>query len=187
MDAPTFLLALAKGFVALVVAHATYNLFIYPFFVSPLRHLPGPPAGIPLLGQAFSLFSGDGPNETFLAWSKKWHTAPFVRYISVGNSEVLLVNNLQAHKELMQSQVYKFVKPSFFKRLVGEITGVGLLFADGEEHKKQRRLLANPFSAPNIKKLLPVFTEKAIELVSTVDAAIKKTGERSAVLEGNSP
>lgn len=186
MDAPTLLLAASKGFVVLFIAYATYNFFIYPFYRSPLRALPGPPAGLPILGQAYNLFSGDGPNDIYLAWSKKWPKAPFIRYISVGNSEVLLVNNMAAHKEVMQSKVYSLVKPSFFKRLVGEITGVGLLFADGEEHKKQRRLLANPFSAPNIKKLLPVFTEKAGHLVQTIHNTIEKTGEKSAVLEVSS-
>lgn len=70
---------------------------------------------------------------------------------------------------------------------MGEITGVGLLFADGEEHKKQRRLLANPFSARNIQRLVPVFKEKSQDLVQIVKAKIDSTGEKSAVLERKSP
>lgn len=60
---------------------------------------------------------------------------------------------------------------------------MGLLFADGEEHKKQRRLLANPFSARNIQRLVPVFKEKSQDLVQIFRSKIDSTKEKSAVLE----
>lgn len=187
MGTSALISTMLQGAALLLVAYLFKTFFIYPFFLSPLRNLPGPPAGIPLFGQSIKLFAtNNGPNSTLLEWSKKWSKEPFVKYLSIGNSEVLLVNNLAAHKEVMQSKVYSLVKPSFFKRLVGEITGVGLLFADGELHKKQRRLLANPFSAPNIKKLLPIFKDKAEDLASTFNKAIDETGEKSAVLERTS-
>lgn len=95
---------------------------------------------------------------------RRWPDVPFIRYISFAGNEVLLVNSLAAHKAVLQSQVYDFAKPPFFARLVGEITGVGLLFAEGEFHKRERRLLANPFSVPSMRKLVPVFREKAKDL-----------------------
>lgn len=187
MDGTALLSTMLKGAALILLVSVMKSCFIYPFFLSPLRNVPGPSAGIPLFGQSIKLFTtNNGPNATLLQWSKKWSKEPFVKYLSIGNSEVLLINSLQAHKEVMATKVYTLVKPSFFKRLVGEITGVGLLFADGEEHKKQRRLLANPFSAPNIKKLLPVFKEKADDLVDIFRQKIDATGEKSAVLERKS-
>ena len=187
MDSTALLSTMLKGAVLILLVSVVKSCFIYPFFLSPLRNVPGPSAGIPLFGQSIKLFTtNNGPNATLLQWSKKWSKEPFVKYLSIGNSEVLLINSLQAHKEVMATKVYTLVKPSFFKRLVGEITGVGLLFADGEEHKKQRRLLANPFSAPNIKKLLPVFKEKADDLVDIFKQKIDATGSKSAVLERKS-
>lgn len=118
-----------------------YYAFIYPFFVSPLRNLPGPKDHIPLIGHALNQYRSNGPYELYLSWSMKWPDAPFIRYISFGNSEVLLVNSLKAHQEVLQTKCYSFVKPPFFARIVGEITGAGLVFAEGDEHKKQRRLL----------------------------------------------
>lgn len=95
---------------------------------------------------------------------RKWPEAPFIRYLSFAGKEVLLVNGLAAHKAVLQTHVYDFVKPPFFARLVGEITGTGLLFAEGEAHRRERRLLAGPFSVPSMRKLLPVFREKAKDL-----------------------
>lgn len=73
---------------------------------------------------------------------RKWPDAPFIRHLSWGNSEVLLVNNLEAAREVLQTHAYSFVKPSFFVKLVGEMMGTGLLFGVGEQHRQLRRITA---------------------------------------------
>ncbi|KAI1470021.1 cytochrome P450 [Daldinia caldariorum] len=138
-----------------------HRIVIYPNFFSTLRHLPGPKDHNLLLGQEAKKFKADGPAAVQLQWMRTWPDAPFIRYISFAGKEVLLANSLAAHKAVLQTHVYDFVKPPFFARLVGEITGVGLLFSEGEAHKRERRLLAGPFSVPSMRKLLPVFRTKA--------------------------
>ncbi|KAF3061335.1 Cytochrome P450 4F5 [Daldinia childiae] len=138
-----------------------YRIVLYPNFFSPLRHLPGPKDHNLVLGQEIKKFGADSPASVQLQWMRKWPDTPFIRYISFAGKEVLLVNSLAAHKAVLQTHVYDFVKPPFFARLVGEITGVGLLFSEGEAHKRERRLLAGPFSVPSMRKLLPVFQTKA--------------------------
>ena len=51
------------------------------------------------------------------------------------------MNSLKAHQEVLQTKCYSFVKPPFFARIVGEVTGMGLVFAEGDEHRRQRKLL----------------------------------------------
>jgi cytochrome P450 len=99
-----------------------------------------------------------------LEWSRKWPDAPFIRYLSIAGREALVVNSLAAHKAVLQTHVYDFVKPPFFARLVGEIAGTGLLFAEGEYHRHQRKLLTGPFSVPSMRKIVPVFQTKAKSL-----------------------
>lgn len=118
-----------------------YYICIYPFFVSPLRYIPGPKDHHPFIGQSLNQFRANGPYELYLSWSQKWPSSPFIRYISFGNTETLLVNSLRAHQEVLSTKCYSFVKPPFFARIVGEVTGMGLVFAEGEEHRKQRKLL----------------------------------------------
>ena len=57
-----------------------------------------------------------------------------------------MVNNARAHKEVLQTKCYSFIKPPYYKRFVGEIAGDGILFTEGEEHKKQRKLLIGTFN-----------------------------------------
>ena len=67
--------------------------------------------------------------------------APLIRYMHAGNTEWVLVNSVQACKEMLTTKCYEFEKPEFARRVVGEIAGVGLVNTEGHEHVKQRRLL----------------------------------------------
>ena len=82
------------------------------------------------------------PNEPYLSWMRKWPDAKMIRYFSFGNSEALLVTGLDALREILSVKTYLFVKPPVFEKLVRTIVGKGLLFAEGEEHKTQRKLVA---------------------------------------------
>ncbi|KAJ2987883.1 hypothetical protein NUW58_g4263 [Xylaria curta] len=101
-----------------------------------------------ILGQELKKFRAHNPIELQLDWSRRWPDTPFIRYFSIAGKEALVVNSLAAHKAVLQTHVYDFVKPPFFTRLAGEIVGKGLLFAEGEDHRRERKLLAGPFSVP---------------------------------------
>ncbi|KAI8633237.1 cytochrome P450 3A5 [Xylariaceae sp. FL1651] len=149
-----------------------FRIYSYPRLFSPLRHIPGPQVNNIILGQELNKFRADSPVGVQLEWSRRWPDAPFIRYLSIAGREALVVNSLAAHKAVLQTHVYNFVKPPFFARLVGEIAGTGLLFAEGEEHRHQRKLLAGPFSVPSMRKILPVFQAKAEKLSKEFDKAL---------------
>ncbi|KAL7949537.1 cytochrome P450 [Trichoderma barbatum] len=177
-------LAAAFGLLVYVLGTIAYKVgkaLIYPFYISGLRHVPGPKDNQLLVGQAIRLLKAAGPNDLYLEWVRKWPDAPFIRHLSFGNSEVLLVNSLEAAREVLQTHAYSFVKPSFFVKLVGEIMGTGILFSVGEQHKQMRRIMAGPLSKPNVRKMLPIFMDKARELSVEFDVAIR--GEENGVVE----
>jgi hypothetical protein len=159
-----------------------------------------------LLGQAVNQFKANSPNEPYVSWVKKWPRADFIRYMTFGNSEALLVTSLAAHKEILQTKCYSFIKPPFLKRLIVDIVGLGLMFAEGEDHKNQRKAfrgmstifgertddhyviwLCEPskevadvsvgiLSLSNLKSFVPLFLSKAEELSDLFDRAIAKEG-----------
>lgn len=55
--------------------------------------------------------------------------------------------------------------------MMTEITGAGVLGLEGEEHQKHRRMLAGVFSLSNVRKLEPVFRDKAKELNALIERA----------------
>ncbi|KAH6873898.1 cytochrome P450 [Thelonectria olida] len=126
-----------------------------------------------LVGQALRLLRATGPNDLYLQWMRRWPDAPFIRCLSWLNSEMLLVNNLEACREVLQTNAYSFVKPAFFHTLVGEFLGIGILFSVGEEHKRLRRIIAGPLSRPSVQKLMPVFLDQSRELNNELRGTIK--------------
>lgn len=124
------------------------------------------------LGQTVNILRAKTPVTLFNEWMHQWSDAPFIRYLGVGNQEFLLANSLNAYKEIHQTHCYSFQKPDWFIRMTKEVIGVGLLSLEGEAHKRNRKMLNVPFAASNIRKLEPLFKEKARDIGSIFDSAI---------------
>ncbi|KAK1828782.1 cytochrome P450 [Podospora conica] len=154
------LLTLLSLFTLQYLLLKAHRHLLHPYLLSPLRHLPGPTNNVPLLGQFPRILAAPSPNEPFLTWSEKWPRAPFIRYLGLGNQETLLINTVDAHKEVLQTHCYAFKKPDLLFRLMGDILGRGLVFSEGAEHRRQRRILMGLFSTKNLRGIAPVFWEK---------------------------
>ncbi|KAK4445354.1 putative cytochrome p450 protein [Podospora aff. communis PSN243] len=167
-----FIAILLGAYISYWTLSKVYAIFIYPYYVSPLRNLPGPKDGHFLLGQAINEFTSGNPNEPFTSWMQKWPTAHFIRYLTYFNADALLVTSLAAQKEVLGKHCYSFAKPTVYFKLASEIVGAGLGTAEGQEHKEQRKVLNGLFSLINLKKYIPVFRRKSRELVALFDKAI---------------
>lgn len=51
------------------------------------------------------------------------------------NRERLLLTSPKALAEVLTTNSYDFVKPRLFREGLGQVLGIGLLFAEGDEHK----------------------------------------------------
>ncbi|KAM5443812.1 hypothetical protein MferCBS31731_001058 [Microsporum ferrugineum] len=153
-----------------------YHVLIYPFAVSPLRHLPTPKGNL-ILGQTIKQFTGGSPHAAPVNWMRQFPDADLIRPLMLGNSEIVLVNSPRALREVSQTHCYSFVKPGFLFRTAGEFIGeTGVFFAEGEAHKHQRRILAGPFLVGNLKKLLPVIVSKGEQLASLIGTYASEHG-----------
>lgn len=55
-------------FSAQIAIYSSYAIFVYPYFVSPLRHLPQVKGGLPLLGHGLNM-RRKGPGVMAKEWS----------------------------------------------------------------------------------------------------------------------
>ena len=94
-----------------------------------------------------NLISAKSPREHYVRWANTWPEAPFVRFLMFGNQETLVINSPEANREVFQTHCYSFKKPDLFWRFVEDSAGRGLLFAEGDEHKRQRGVLNCEFSS----------------------------------------
>ncbi|CAB4433315.1 unnamed protein product [Rhizophagus irregularis] len=116
--------SLASFFVLGVIGWITYKIFIWPFYVSPLRKIPGPPSDNPISGNLKSIITGE--SNSFIEPQLKW-------------SAIAILGN-------------------------------GLVFAEGDVHKRQRKMMTPAFTHSNIKEMVPTF----IRVTSTLKGLIEK-------------
>lgn len=95
-----------------------------------------------------------------------------IRYLGLLNQERVLVSSPKALAEVLVTKNYDFIKPGMIRFSMSRILGVGLLLAEGDEHKFQRKHLMPAFAFRHVKDLYPVFWEKAREGVQAMTRQI---------------
>jgi cytochrome P450 len=137
-----------------------YKSYIYPIYISELRHVPTVPA-FPLWGQFFDIiFQECGVPQ------RKWHQehGPIIRYFFPFGAERLSIAEDKAIHQMTVKNPYNYPKPIRAKLWMVRILGDGVLLAEGSEHVHQRKALAPGFSISSIRALSPVFWSKALLL-----------------------
>lgn len=154
----------------------TWSLWVYPIFVSPLRHLPEPTGNHWLFGQGKRIFA-EPSGIPMREWINEIPHDGLIRYRGLLNQERLLIASPKALAEVLVTNNYAFAKPSQVRWSLGRILGVGVLLAEGEEHKMQRRNLTPAFAFRHVKNLYPVFWKKAREATQAMTAEFGTQGE----------
>lgn len=103
-----------------------------------------------------------------------------IYYETLFNTGRVLVVSPKGLAELLVTKSYDFVKPPQIKRSIGRILGIGILFAEGDEHKAQRKNLNPAFSFRHVKDLYPVFWGKSHEMVAGIDKELARTSSEES-------
>lgn len=113
-------------------------------------------------------------NNPLLSWTKEHFTEPFV--VSKGVlGRVMTVNEPQAVKRVLLDAPELYIKDDLQRRVLAPGLGDGLLTADGEEWKLQRRALAPLFNPRVVTGFLPAMNEAANRLVARL---VRRPGRR---------
>ncbi|KAF2258652.1 cytochrome P450 [Lojkania enalia] len=149
-----------------------YHLIIYPFFRSPLRHLPKPPMGfIPIIGHGGMMFERP-PGSAHVRLMKETPNDGIIYFRSFLHQDRLLLTSPAAHAEVLVHNSYDFEKPPWVRRFLRQFLGDGLLLIEGDEHRHQRKQIMPAFNFRHIKELYPIFWSKSIELCEVVKAEL---------------
>ncbi|RYO65006.1 hypothetical protein AA0113_g5602 [Alternaria arborescens] len=159
-----------------------WSVIVYPLFLSPLRGLPSPPNGHSLLGHYRRIFK-DPTGEPQRDWIDTVPNDGVLLYRWLFNEPRILVTNPKAIGEVLVHRNYEFVKPSRLRKGLGRLLGVGILLAEGDEHKRQRKLLMPAFNFRHVKDLYSIFWSKSQELTDKISETIKSSPDGSSVVE----
>ncbi|EMT69291.1 hypothetical protein FOC4_g10000603 [Fusarium odoratissimum] len=141
---------------ALFVHLVVWLSWIFPRYVSELRHIPTVP-GFPLWGQFFDVIT-----QEYGTPQRLWHHqyGPVVRYFFPFGSERLSIAERAALQRMAfdcpKTYVGNCAKPSQAHSLIGRTLRLGLLLDQSSQHDYRSSALALAFSVQSIKTLVPV-------------------------------
>ncbi|EPE32078.1 Cytochrome P450 [Glarea lozoyensis ATCC 20868] len=142
------------------VVYMIWSLYIYPIFFSPLRFLPQPKGGYPIIKHGTAAFQRPA-GQSFLNFIKTIPNDGLIRIQGFFHREGLLICSPEALAEVLVHKNYDFEKPAEVRNFLVRILGKGLILTEGDEHKFQRKHITPAFSFRHIKELIPVFWSRA--------------------------
>ncbi|KJA19222.1 hypothetical protein HYPSUDRAFT_44481 [Hypholoma sublateritium FD-334 SS-4] len=134
--------------------------FFITLWTSPLRTLRGPPNPSLLFGNMGPIQKSEnaGLHEQ---WTAEYgHT--FTYKMMFLEDRLYTTDTKALNHILMNSYIYQ--KPAASKYNLTRIVGGGVLVAEEDVHKQQRRIMNPAFGASQIRELTEIFVEKSIQL-----------------------
>ncbi|KAK9473720.1 cytochrome P450 [Dipodascopsis tothii] len=157
-------------FAVLGALKVAYWTFIYPDYASPYRHLPTPERRTKVLG-AYASFLIDRDYDASPRHALANPQVPFVRFPGPFGMDSIVPTSTAVMTEILASQVYKFAKPGFVVRSMTAILGNGVIFAEGEEHRRQRKLVAPALSLAQVRGMVPIMVRHYEHARSIIDGS----------------
>jgi hypothetical protein len=123
-----------------------YQVFLWPYFFSPLRKIPGP-SGNPITGHLLTIIREE-PAVPHQRWVKEF--GPVVRIVGPVGLERLIFTKPEALHKILVSEWQDNPRPRFMRHILGLVAGYGLLTVTGNDHKQMRKAMNPAFSIPNL-------------------------------------
>ncbi|KII92075.1 hypothetical protein PLICRDRAFT_36852 [Plicaturopsis crispa FD-325 SS-3] len=178
MTAPVAIFELGIALVLGLFTYAAYYMLIAPLW-NPLRGLPGPPVkGLfgNHMGMVLDPYRSPRAHDLFL---RKYGRNVQIRGLGPWDTRLLTLDPTTLSHIMKNSTIYE--KPWQSRRLITSLIGCGLLAAEGDVHRRQRRVVAPAFGgvgAVSVGKVVPVVWKKGDELASVLETLVKTQGPR---------
>ncbi|KAF9342001.1 hypothetical protein BGZ91_003698 [Linnemannia elongata] len=172
---------------ALLSSLLFYKTYLLPNFLSPLRHIPGPPNkskhnkyNLPFLGNFPDIIQEEAgiPHRE---WIEQY--GGIVCYRGLFNNRRILLADPKAIQHVFATNSYKYPKPDNLVRLLGMVIGHGILLAEGDVHRKQRKMLNPAFSHKHIKDMVHIMAGPAEALGRQWEKHVERSGEKPFELD----
>ncbi|KAF9903682.1 hypothetical protein EC991_003457 [Linnemannia zychae] len=172
---------------ALLSSFLFYKTYLLPNYLSPLRHIPGPSTkskynkyNLPFFGNFLDIIKEEA-GVPHLRWIEQY--GGIVCYGGLLNTRRILIADPKAIQHVFNTHSYKYPKPQNLIRLLGEIIGHGVLLAEGDAHRKQRKMLNPAFSHRHIKDMVHIMAGPAELLGKQWEERVDQSGGKPFELD----
>ncbi|KAI6127348.1 cytochrome P450 [Pisolithus croceorrhizus] len=148
---------------------------------SRTTQLRGPKSNNLLFGVSKELFESTDMGGMFEAWSKEYGVAYEIPMI-YGEKRIALCDP-RAVAHLFSKDTWAYFGMKGMKEAVARRIGKGLLYGEGESHRRQRRTMGPSFNSTAIRKLTPAVHKAIDKMKAAWEASIEASGGDSVVLD----
>ncbi|KIM75166.1 hypothetical protein PILCRDRAFT_79346 [Piloderma croceum F 1598] len=106
----------------------------------------------------------------------------FCTPIALGMTQVILCDP-KAIQHFYSKETYGYIQNAISRFLINNMIGKGLLWAEGDNHKRQRKTLTPAFGTASIQKLIPIFFDLAYKVKEAWDALLESSENDKAVID----
>ncbi|EIN04552.1 cytochrome P450 [Punctularia strigosozonata HHB-11173 SS5] len=168
------LVNILAGSAASIVAYVVWRALaeIWERKRSPLRKLQGPASPSWAFGNFAQLLTGDTgrlQDSWLQQYGKTMKVSGFFNRDRLFTVDPRALNHILTHST-------DFQKPEVGRYNLGRIVGEGLLIAEGDAHRRQRRVMNPGFGPAQVRELTGVFLDKAALLRDAWLAEARKNG-----------
>jgi hypothetical protein len=165
------------------IAYGLWATYAYPALFSPLRGLPIAPGGFGPLGHSYAKFGS--PNDTSLEkWIKNIPNDGMIRVREAFGGDAVVATSPAILKRVLVEEPYNFTKAEGIRNILRLVLGDGLIVVEGDVHKSQKQILRGSFGTGPIKDLYPIFWDKSVALLKTLDSKLKTSDDLKRVAFG---
>ncbi|KAI8391113.1 cytochrome P450 [Radiomyces spectabilis] len=139
-----------------------YQRIVYRLYLHPANQLPGPPIEwIPFSGNLKQVLTMS-ILECLVLWSKQY--GGIFRYRAPGYDPHVVITDPKLVKQVLMTKHDIFVKPLHVREGLAIRLGYGMVVAEGEVHRQQRKVLNPLFSVQAIRQIYPLMAMPIIKL-----------------------
>ncbi|KAJ7491080.1 cytochrome P450 [Mycena latifolia] len=143
----------------------------------PIRHLPGPKSSSFFYGNFKEIWKAE-QSVLHEEWTQQY--GPTLKYKGLlGLTRLYTTDTKALNHFLTNSYIYPKPEPSRYN--LSRIVGPGVLVAEGDAHRQQRKILNPAFGAPQVRELTSIFVEKSIELRDILATQVANSGGTARV------
>ncbi|KAF8166821.1 cytochrome P450 [Pholiota molesta] len=142
--------------------------------------LNGPANTSLLFGLYRHINESEDPGLVYEGWAKEYGPA-FKIPGGFGSSRILICDP-RANAHFYSKETFGYVQTKLSRVFIENLFGRGLLWAEGESHRRQRKALSPAFSNAAIRKLTAVFYDAAYKMKANWDTTLD-AGSGSAIID----
>ncbi|KAH9483263.1 Cytochrome P450 monooxygenase 197 [Psilocybe cubensis] len=161
----------------ILLAIASQRWVIMPGFHSIL--LRGPPRDDFLFGVMRLMRLSTHPNVLFENWANRYGST--YRIPLLLGSHAIVVSDMKAVTHIFSKDTYTYVRSPGFRAVIDQVIGRGLLWVEGDIHRRQRRTMNPAFSPTVIKRMTPAFYDATYKLKNVWDKMLDSNAPNAAV------